>query len=85
MRQCTKAKNESRKLKFIWTKNMKKESEEMRALLVIDVMTAYLTIIMGAILSGGGVKKILGFLSWGSHLMRNNDAKKSYDWPNDLF
>ena len=41
MGQYIKAKNEGRKLKFIWTKEIQKAFEEMKVLLTTDALTAY--------------------------------------------
>ena len=41
MRQYSNAKNEGRKVKFLWTKEMQKAFEEMKVLLSTDALTAY--------------------------------------------
>ena len=41
MGQYSKAKNEGRKIKFLWTKEMQKAFEEMKVLLSTDALTAY--------------------------------------------
>ena len=41
MGQYSKAKNEDRKLKFIWTKEIQKAFEEMKVFLTTDAITAH--------------------------------------------
>ena len=43
MGQYSRAKNEDKKLKFIWTKEIQKAFEDLKVLLATDALTAYVS------------------------------------------